>query len=87
MAQQILQRFIFSQASSVVSYDSACGSVENPGSGKSREGRRMSSRHPSLKETSKRTIVIPVVTRALRRTTSEQTKQAAAPPAPVANKG
>ncbi|XP_063610074.1 treslin-like [Penaeus indicus] len=75
-----------SHASSVVSYDSTCGSVENPGSGKSREGRRMSSRHPSLKETSKRTIVIPVVTRALRRTTSEQTKQAAAPPAPVANK-
>ncbi|ROT72975.1 hypothetical protein C7M84_008642, partial [Penaeus vannamei] len=75
-----------SHASSVVSYDSTCGSVENPGSGKSREGRRMSSRHPSLKETSKRTIVIPVVTRALRRTNSEQTKQAAAPPASVANK-
>ncbi|KAG7170884.1 hypothetical protein Hamer_G012450 [Homarus americanus] len=61
-----------SHGSSVLSYGSAPGSVENPGSIKSREGRRMSSRHPSLKEASKRSIVVPKVTRALSRTVSDQ---------------
>ncbi|XP_045594124.2 treslin [Procambarus clarkii] len=66
------QPSVKSHESSVVSYGSGPCSVENPGSGKSREGRRMSSRHPSLKEASKRSIVVPKVTRALSRTLSEQ---------------
>lgn len=67
-----------SHESSIASYESAPGTAENPGSGRSREGRKVSSRHPSLKEASKRSIVVPKVTRALTRTLSEQAR---APPA------
>lgn len=49
------------------------GSGENPGSGRSKEGRRLRMRpHPSLHEANKRSIVVPKVTRALSRTHSEQ---------------
>ncbi|XP_071544769.1 uncharacterized protein [Panulirus ornatus] len=68
-----------SQDSSVKSYSSPLGSAENPGSGKSRDGRRMLPRHRSLKEASKRSIVVQKVTRTLSRTISEQSKPQAAP--------
>ncbi|XP_050735884.1 treslin-like isoform X3 [Eriocheir sinensis] len=53
--------------------ESPAGSGENPGSGRSKEGRRLRMRpNPSLHEANKRSIVVPKVTRALSRTHSEQ---------------
>lgn len=53
--------------------ESPAGSGENPGSSRSKEGRRLRIRpQPSLHEANKRSIVVPKVTRTLSRTLSEQ---------------
>lgn len=79
------------QSSSVKSYESGGGGSDNPGSVKCRgDGRRPPALPPTLKEASKRSIVVPKVTRALARTMSEQAHTlqslqpaaAAAPPPP-----
>lgn len=57
-----------------MSYESGGVGSDNPGSGKCRgDGRRPLALPPTLKEASKRSIVVPKVTRALARTMSEQT--------------
>lgn len=68
--------------------ESPAGSGENPGSGRSKEGRRLRLRpHPSLQEANKRSIVVPKVTRAISRTLSEQTKTCSGHPSSSAASG
>lgn len=66
--------------------ESPAGSGENPGSGRSKEGRHLRMRpNPSLHEANKRSIVVPKVTRALSRTHSEQPKTCSSQSGPAAN--
>lgn len=66
--------------------ESPAGSGENPGSGRSKEGRRLRMRpNPSLHEANKRSIVVPKVTRALSRTHSEQPRTCSGQSGPAAN--
>ncbi|KAK8401365.1 hypothetical protein O3P69_002852 [Scylla paramamosain] len=70
-----------SQGSPTQYSESPTGSGENPGSSRSREGRRQRLRpHPSLQEANKRSIVVPKVTRAISRTLSEQVRSSAGQP-------
>lgn len=79
---------IFIQGSPAQYSESPAGSGENPGSGRSKEGRRVRLRpHPSLQEANKRSIVVPKVTRALSRTFSEQPRSCPGQSGPAANSG
>ncbi|KAK4320568.1 hypothetical protein Pmani_008572 [Petrolisthes manimaculis] len=85
---EIKPHSVKSQSSPIKSYESGGGGSNNPGSGKCRgDGRRTLTLPPTLKEASKRSIVVPKLTRALSRTMSEQAHShqltaVAAPPPP-----